>query len=95
MLPMTYPVALAASDPAFAAVSGFLTAYLTSAGGVDRYVTADSLISGLGDAYSVALTSLTAIDARPRSRPTANRCRCWPAWMRSHHHSPPPSWCIR
>lgn len=66
MLPMTYPVALAASDPAFAAVSGFLTAYLTSAGGVDRYVTADSLISGLGDAYhSVALTSLTAIDAPP------------------------------
>ncbi len=47
-------------------MSGFLTAYLTSAGGVDRYVTADSLISGLGDAYhSVALTSLTAIDAPP------------------------------
>lgn len=66
MLPMTYPVALAASDPAFAAVSGFLTAYLTSAGGVDRYVTADSLLSGLGDAYhSVALTSLTATDAPP------------------------------
>ncbi len=66
MLPMTYPVALAASDPAFAAVSGFLTAYLTSAGGVDRYVTADSLLSGLGDAYqSVALTSLTATATPP------------------------------
>lgn len=63
-LPMTYPVALSASDPVFAAVSGFLTAYLTAAGGVDRYVTADSLLSGLGDAYqSVALTSLTATDS--------------------------------
>ncbi len=66
MLPMTYPVTLAASDPAFAAVSGFLSAYLTAAGGVDRYVTADSLLSGLGDAYqSVSLTSLTATGAPP------------------------------
>ena len=66
MLPMTYPVALSASDPAFAAVAGFMTAYLTAAGGVDRYVTADSLLTGLGGAYqSVALTSVTATDAPP------------------------------
>ncbi len=66
MLPTVYPVALSASDPVFAAVSGFLTAYLTSAGGVDRYVSADSLLSGLGEAYqSVALTSVTATDSPP------------------------------
>ncbi len=65
-LPMTYPVALSGNDPAFTAVSGFLTAYLTAAGGVDRYVSADSLLTGLGAAYqSVALTSLTATDSPP------------------------------
>ena len=66
MLPMTYPVALSASDPAWVAAAGFMTAYLTAAGGVDRYVTADSLLTGLGGAYqSVALTSVTATDAPP------------------------------
>lgn len=65
-LPMTYRASLSASDPAFNAVSGFLTAYLTSAGGASRYVTADSLLSGLGDAYqSVTLTSLTATQPPP------------------------------
>lgn len=60
-LPTTYPTTLGASEAAFSAVSGFLTALLTGAGGVERYVTADSLLIGLGDAYqSVSLTSLTA-----------------------------------
>ena len=63
---MTYPASLSAAEPAFAAVSGFLTAYLTSAAGVERYVTADSLLSGLGDAYqSVTLTSLSATQPPP------------------------------
>ena len=66
MLPMTYPVALSGADPVFSAVSGFLTAYLTAAGGVDRYVSADSLLTGLGGAYqSVALSQLTATAAPP------------------------------
>jgi Conjugative transposon protein TcpC len=37
-----YPVTLAASCPAFTTVSGFITSYLTTAGGLERYVTADS-----------------------------------------------------
>jgi hypothetical protein len=50
-LPMAYPATLAPSDPAFGVVSGFITAYLTDAGGVDRYVTADSMVVGLGGVY--------------------------------------------
>lgn len=65
-LPLMYPTTLAPSDPAFAAVSGFLTAYLTATGGVERYVTADSLLVGLGDAYqSVTVASVTATTAPP------------------------------
>lgn len=50
-LPMAYPATLAASDPAFAVVSGFITAYLTDEGGVDRYATSDSMLVGLGGVY--------------------------------------------
>ncbi|MBV9088307.1 MAG: conjugal transfer protein [Mycobacteriaceae bacterium] len=39
---LAYPVTVATASPVFAAVAGFLTAYLTSAGGLDRYATADS-----------------------------------------------------
>lgn len=50
-LPMAYPAALAASDPAFAVVSGFISAYLTADGAVGRYVTSDSRLVGLGGVY--------------------------------------------
>lgn len=64
-----YPAALGESDPAFGVVAGFLAAYLTEAGGVDRYTTADSLLVGLGDAYrSVTVTSVTAT-AAPATAP--------------------------
>ena len=56
-----YPVALGPNDAAFQVVSGFIMAYLTSAGGVDRYVSADSLLVGLGDAYrSVTVRTVAA-----------------------------------
>jgi conjugative transposon protein TcpC len=48
-------------DPLFAMVSGFINAYLTKAGGLDRYVTPKSGLVSLGDAYqSATVTSLTA-----------------------------------
>jgi Conjugative transposon protein TcpC len=50
-LPAVYPATLAASDAAFQVVSGFISAYLTAAGGVDRYVTSDSHLVGLGGVY--------------------------------------------
>jgi hypothetical protein len=65
-LPVTYPTTLGQADPAFTVVAGFITAYLTSAGGVDRYATADSLLTALGDAYqSATVTSVTAARAVP------------------------------
>ena len=50
-LAQTYPTTLTPSDPAYQVTSGFITAYLTSAGGVERFVTADSMLTGLGGQY--------------------------------------------
>ena len=50
-------------------VSGFITAYLTKAGGVDRYVTADSLLVGLGDAYQSATVTSVAATSAPAGAP--------------------------
>lgn len=64
-----YPNGVAEKDPVFAAVSGFISAYLTKAGGLDRYVTADSGLISLGDAYqSATVTALTAT-ATPAESP--------------------------
>jgi hypothetical protein len=68
-VPTAYPAALGASDPAFAVVSGFLTAYLTSAGGVDRYTSADSMLTGLGDAYLSATVTSAAATAAAATKP--------------------------
>lgn len=63
-----YPDGVAPKDPVFLVVSGFINAYLTKAGGVDRYVTADSRIVSLGDAYeSATVTSLSATDTTTTS----------------------------
>jgi hypothetical protein len=65
---MGYAGSVAPKDPLFAVVSGFLNAYLTKAGGLDRYVTARSRLVALGDVYqSATVTSLltTAAPAGP------------------------------
>jgi Conjugative transposon protein TcpC len=68
-LPTAYPTTVGQSDSPFQVVSGFMTAYLTSAGGVDRYVTADSLLTGFGDAYqSATVTRVTATET-PAAKP--------------------------
>lgn len=65
-LPVSYPTTLAASDAAFQVVSGFITAYLTGSGGVERYVTSDSRLVGLGPVYETAtITTLTAVGPLP------------------------------
>ncbi len=58
-----YSDSVGEKDPVFAAVSGFINAYLTKAGGLDRYVTADSGLVSLGDAYqSATVTALSAME---------------------------------
>ena len=58
--PLAYPAALADTSPVFATVSGFLTSYLTGAGGLERYVTATSGLVPTADYRSVTLTRLQA-----------------------------------
>ncbi|WP_307856959.1 conjugal transfer protein [Mycolicibacter acidiphilus] len=73
-LPLPYTATLAASDPAFAAVQGFLTAYLTSAGGVERFTSAESMLTGLGDAYqTVTVTGVRAAGGTPPATPTEHQ----------------------
>jgi len=68
-LPVAYPTTLGPSDPVFTVVAGFVTAYLTPAGGVDRYVTSDSLLTGLGDAYQSATVTKVAATDTPAAKP--------------------------
>jgi hypothetical protein len=59
-----YSGSVAAKDPLFVVVQGFVNAYLTKAGGLDRYVTAHSRLVSLGDAYqSATVTALSATSA--------------------------------
>jgi hypothetical protein len=64
-----YPDAVGPKDPLFAVVSGFINAYLTKAGGLDRYVTADSRLVGLGDAYQTATVTALSATATPTGAP--------------------------
>lgn len=66
---MDYQSSVGPKEPVFALVSGFFTAYLTKVGGLDRYVTTNSRLVTLGDAYqSATVTSLSAT-ATPSSTP--------------------------
>jgi Conjugative transposon protein TcpC len=56
-------------DPVFAVVSGFINAYLTKAGGLDRYVTADSNLVSIGDAYQSATVRMLLASATPSASP--------------------------
>lgn len=61
ILPTAYPMNIGANDPLYNLISGFLTAYLTDKGGVDRFVTSQSGLLGLGGVYrEVTLTNLAA-----------------------------------
>lgn len=61
-LPLSYPSTLSEADPAYSTATGFLKAYLTPAGGVEQYVTTDSMIAGLGNAYeTLSVQGVTAL----------------------------------
>lgn len=63
--PLGYPTAVADTSPAFATVSGFLTSFLTPAGGLERYVTTDSGLLPAADYRSVQVTKLVANHSIP------------------------------
>jgi hypothetical protein len=63
---LAYPVTVAADSPAYTTASGFLTAYLAGAPGLDRYVTANSgLVASPGSYRSVTVTKMQAHDRVP------------------------------
>jgi hypothetical protein len=64
-----YSTSVGEKDPVFAVVSGFINAYLTKAGGLDRYVTADSKLVSVGDAYQSATLSELSATATPSPNP--------------------------
>ncbi|MCH9736843.1 MAG: conjugal transfer protein [Actinomycetia bacterium] len=75
-LPLSYPSALGEGEPAYAVAAGFLNAYLTDAGGVERFVSADSLITSVPGAYqSVTVTEISAIVAPPAVPAQGQRAR--------------------
>jgi hypothetical protein len=59
--PITYRHALSTDGPVYAVVSGFLRAYLTAAGGLDRYVLAGAPLAAVGG-YQSAIVSTAATD---------------------------------
>jgi hypothetical protein len=64
-----YPGEVDPKDPVFALVSGFFNAYLTKAGGLDRYVTSDSRLVSLGDAYQSATVTALSATSQPSAAP--------------------------
>jgi Conjugative transposon protein TcpC len=70
--PLGYPTAVADTSPAFTTVKGFLTSYLTGAGGLERYVTTDSGLLPAADYHSAQVTKLLANRAAPDHDVPAN-----------------------
>ncbi len=65
-LPLSYPSTLGEGEPAYTVAAGFLNSYLTDAGGVERFVSADSQIASVAGAYeSVSVTEIAAMAAAP------------------------------
>jgi hypothetical protein len=64
-----YNHSLGQKDPVFATVSGFFNAYLTKAGGLDRYATPESKLVSVGDAYQSATLSELLSSATPSASP--------------------------
>jgi len=57
---VAYPQALSADSPVYALVRGFVSTYLTSTTGLDRYVLADAGLSPLGGYQTATVSTLSA-----------------------------------
>lgn len=77
-LPLGYPVDVPRNQPnsteltpLFSSLQGFATAFLTNAGGLDRYTTPESGITALGSYVLATVTAATA-DTTPADNPPDN-----------------------
>jgi hypothetical protein len=64
-----YAQALSADSPVYALVRGFLSTYLTSTTGLDRYVVADAGLSPVAGYQSATVTTLSADRPVPETAP--------------------------
>ncbi|MGH3970114.1 MAG: conjugal transfer protein, partial [Mycobacterium sp.] len=70
-VPLGYSVSIAANSPLFTMLSGFVGSFLTSTGGLERFITTDSGITAVG-AYSSATLSTAQTDTNPPETPADN-----------------------
>jgi hypothetical protein len=70
--PLGYPAAVPDTSPVFVTVTGFITSFLTGAGGLERYVTTDSGLLPAADYRSAQVTKLVATRATPDQGVPAN-----------------------
>lgn len=66
-----YTVPITAGTPIFGMLSGFASAFLTTAGGLERFTTTDSGISVVGS-YSSATVSVAQASTQPAENPQDN-----------------------
>lgn len=74
-LPAGYDRPLDPASPVYAVVAGFVTSYLTGAGGLDRYVVADSWITPVGGYRSAVVTAADSDVDIPDSPAPGTRVR--------------------
>ncbi|VBA32397.1 hypothetical protein LAUMK4_05739 [Mycobacterium persicum] len=70
-VPLGYSVAIATNSALFTMLSGFAASFLTTSGGLERFITTDSGMTPLGCYASVTLTTAQA-ESNPPDHPTDN-----------------------
>ncbi|ETA91834.1 hypothetical protein O982_24950 [Mycobacterium avium 10-5581] len=70
-VPLGYSVPIAANGPLFTMLSGFAASFLTTSGGLERFITTDSGITPVGS-YSSASVTAAQVDTNPPDAPTDN-----------------------
>ena len=70
-VPLGYSVSVATNSPVFTMLSGFAAAFLTTSGGLERFITTDSGITPIG-AYSSATLTTAQLDSNPPENPSDN-----------------------
>lgn len=70
-VPLGYSAPIAANSPLFTMLSGFATSFLTTSGGLERFITTDSGITAVGS-YSSATVTAAQADNTPPDAPSDN-----------------------
>lgn len=70
-VPLGYSIPIAAGTPLFTMLAGFVTAYLTASGGLDRFTTTDAAITSVGCYASASITIAQAAE-QPAATPAQN-----------------------